>query len=221
MRISHLEKCTTCSGSGVKPGAKVKTCGTCNGGGVVMQVTRTPLGNFQTQTTCPDCRGSGQSVDEYCVSCSGQGVQRKSKQVSVNIPCGVDTGNKLRVAGEGDAGSRGGPAGDLYIFLQVKNDETFKRDGVDVYCELDISFVDAILGGMKKTRTLDENSLEVVVPPGTQPGTKLRLRGKGVPALSKPTQRGTLYVTINVKIPTELSDKEIKLVEQLKTLEGC
>lgn len=220
VRITHLEKCTRCSGSGVKPGAKVRTCSTCNGAGVVMQVTRTPLGNFQTQTVCPDCRGSGQSVDELCSTCGGQGVQRKSKQVSVNIPCGVDTGNKLRVAGEGDAGLRGGAAGDLYIFLNVKSDGKFKRNGVDIYSELDVSVVDAILGGSRETETLDEDALEVIIPPGTQPGTKLRLKGKGVPGLSKPSQRGTLFVTINVKIPTGLSDEETELVEKLKALQG-
>lgn len=185
-----------------------------------MQVTRTPLGNFQTQTVCPDCRGSGQSVDELCSTCGGQGVQRKSKQVSVNIPCGVDTGNKLRVAGEGDAGLRGGAAGDLYIFLNVKSDGKFKRNGVDIYSELDVSVVDAILGGSRETETLDEDALEVIIPPGTQPGTKLRLKGKGVPGLSKPSQRGTLFVTINVKIPTGLSDEETELVEKLKALQG-
>ena len=167
---------------------------------------------------CPNCRGSGQSVDEYCSLCGGQGVQRKSKQVSVNIPCGVDTGNKLRVAGEGDAGSKGGPAGDLYIFLNVNNDSNFKRDGVDIYSEIDISVFDAILGGCKRTTTLDEDALEVLVPAGTQPGTQLCLKGKGIPALSKPAQRGALYVTVNVKIPTELSEEEIRLIEKMKTL---
>jgi len=218
VRITHLEKCISCSGNGIKPGAKVQTCETCNGGGVVMQVTRTPLGNFQTQTMCPNCRGSGQSVDAYCSLCGGQGVQRKSKQVSVNIPCGVDTGNKLRVAGEGDAGSKGGPVGDLYIFLNVKHDCNFKRDGVNIYSEIDVSIIDAILGGRKRTMTLDEDALEVIIPAGTQPGTQLRLKGKGVPALSKPTQRGTLYVTVNVKIPTELSDEETRLFKKLKIL---
>ena len=177
------------------------------------------MGNFQTQTACPSCRGSGQSVDEYCSPCGGKGVQRKSKQVSVNIPCGVDTGNKLRVAGEGDAGSKGGPPGDLYIFLEVKDDGNFKRDGIDVYSELEVSVVDAILGGYKKTKTLDEDALEIVIPAGTQPGAKLRLKDKGVPALSKPTQRGTLYVTINVKIPMDLTNEETRLVEQLKVLQ--
>lgn len=216
VRIQHLETCDTCRGSGVKPGAKVRTCGTCGGSGVVMQVTRTPLGNFQTQTTCPTCRGTGQSVDEYCSACAGQGVQRKSKQVTVNIPCGVDDGVKLRVAGEGDAGAKGGPAGDLYIFLAVKPDPQLKRDGVDVFSDITVDVADAILGSSKPTRTLDEASLLVDIPPGTQPGAKIKLPGKGVPQLNKKTQRGDHYVTVNVKIPKQLSSKAKELVEQLK-----
>ncbi|KAJ1450690.1 hypothetical protein M885DRAFT_531638 [Pelagophyceae sp. CCMP2097] len=218
VKIQHLECCASCSGSGVKPGAKVTTCGTCAGNGIVLQVTRTPLGNFQTQTTCPACRGGGQTVSEYCAPCQGQGVQRKSKQVEVSIPCGVDDGNRLRVAGEGDAGARGGAAGDLYIFLAVKPDPHFRRDGQDVYSDLDVSFVDAILGGTAATRTLDESALELKVPAGTQPGTKLRLKSKGIPALNQPAKRGVHYVTVNVQIPTALSPEEEKLMMELRAL---
>ena len=216
VRISHLEKCETCEGSGVKPGAQVRSCATCKGSGVVMQVTRTPLGSFQTQTVCPTCRGSGQSVDAYCTQCSGQGVSRKAKQVSVTIPCGVDTGNKLRVAGEGDAGSRNGPAGDLYIFLSVKNLNGFERDGVDVTTRLSVDAYDAILGSSENIETLDEPSFSVDVPAGTQPGTKLRLKGKGAPALGKATQRGDHYVVVDVAIPKKLDGDSKKLVEELR-----
>jgi len=121
VRIRHLEKCDTCDGSGVKPGSKIKTCPVCNGSGVTMQVTRTPLGNFQTQQTCSNCRGTGQIVEEYCGTCSGQGLLQKTKQIKVTIPAGVEDGNKLRVRGEGDAGPNGGPPGDLYIFLKVRD----------------------------------------------------------------------------------------------------
>ena len=126
VRIRHLEKCDTCGGDGVKPGSKVNTCGTCGGMGVTMQVTRTPLGNFQTQQTCPTCRGTGQIVEEYCGTCSGKGMNSKTKQIKVTIPPGVENGNKLRVRGEGDAGPNGGPVGDLYIFLRVKEDKKFR-----------------------------------------------------------------------------------------------
>ena len=126
---------------------------------------------------------------------------------------------RLRVAGEGDAGPKGGPMGDLYIFISVRPDKAFKRDGVDVYSDLDISYLDAILGGTKSTKTLDEEALEIKIPPGTQPGTKLRLRAKGVPTLNKPQERGTHFVTVNVKIPTQLSADETDLVQKLKKLE--
>ena len=220
VRITHLESCGKCKGDGIEPGAKVTTCDTCRGSGVVMQVTRTPLGNFQTQSACPTCQGTGQSVEAYCAKCNGQGVERKAKQVSVTIPCGVDAGNRLRVAGEGDAGPRGGAAGDLYIFLDVKKDPVFTRDGVDVASSMEVSAADAALGCSVATPTLDEDACEVKVPAGTQPGTKLRLKGKGAPALSKPAQRGDLYVTVNVKVPTSLSDEERRLMEQLRDLQA-
>merc|ERR1740138_1908005 len=136
IKVRHLETCDTCNGDGIKPGSKVRTCTTCNGQGVVAQVTRTPLGAFQTQTTCPTCRGSGQQVDEYCGTCSGQGVVQKMKEVKIKIPCGVENGNKLRVPNQGDAGAKGGPTGDLYIFITVADDSDFKREGRDLYSDL-------------------------------------------------------------------------------------
>lgn len=168
VRIRHLETCDTCGGNGVKPGSKVSTCSTCNGMGVTMQVTRTPLGNFQTQQTCPDCRGTGQKVEEYCGTCSGEGNVSKTKQIKVDIPPGVEDGNKLRVRGEGDAGPSGGPAGDLYIFLKVKPDPNFRREGPEIYSEATVSYVDAILGASLKVPVVD-GDVTIKVPPGTQP----------------------------------------------------
>ena len=127
VRIRHLETCDTCPGDGVKPGSNISTCSTCGGSGVTVEVTRTPLGNFQTQQTCPNCRGTGQKIEEYCGTCGGQGLNQKTKQIKVTVPAGVEDGNKLRVRGEGDAGPNGGPAGDLYIFLRVKEDSNFRR----------------------------------------------------------------------------------------------
>ena len=135
VRIRHLETCDTCTGNGIKPGSKVNTCTACGGSGVTVQVTRTPLGNFQTQQTCPTCRGTGQQVEEYCGTCSGKGLNQKTKQIKVTIPAGVEDGNKLRVRGEGDAGPNGGPAGDLYIFLKVKQDANFRREGPEIYSD--------------------------------------------------------------------------------------
>jgi molecular chaperone DnaJ len=218
VRIRHLETCDTCGGNGVKPGSKVSTCSTCGGTGVTVQVTRTPLGNFQTQQTCPACRGTGQRVEEYCGTCGGQGVNQKTKQIKVTIPPGVDDGNKLRVRGEGDAGPNGGPAGDLYIFLRVKDDKIFRREGPEIYSEEKISYVDAILGNSIKTPVVD-GEVTIKVPPGTQPGQVMRLKGNGAARLGNPDQRGDHYVTMNVEIPTDLSKEERELVEKLKELQ--
>jgi len=217
VRIRHSETCDTCTGNGIKPGSKVTTCDTCGGSGVTVAVTRTPLGNFQTQQTCPACRGTGQKIEEYCGTCGGQGVNQKTKQIKVTIPPGVEDGNKLRVRGEGDAGPNGGPAGDLYIFLKVKNDPTFRREGPEIYSDETISYVDAILGASIKTPVVD-GEVTIKVPPGTQPGQIMRLKGNGAPRLGNPDVRGDHYVTMNVEIPKKLSKEEEKLVEQLKKL---
>ena len=217
VRIRHLEKCDTCGGNGVKPGSKVSTCPVCNGMGVTMQVTRTPLGNFQTQQTCPACRGTGQKVEEYCGTCGGKGLNSKTKQIKVTIPPGVENGNKLRVRGEGDAGPNGGPAGDLYIFLRVKEDKNFRREGPEIYSDASISYIDAILGASIKTPVVD-GEVTIKVPPGTQPGQVMRLRGNGAPRLGNPDSRGDHYVTMNVEIPNELSKEEEDLIKKLQDL---
>lgn len=218
VRIRHLENCDTCTGNGVKPGSKVNTCSACGGSGVTIQVTRTPLGNFQTQQTCPTCRGTGQEVEEYCGTCSGKGLNQKTKQIKVTVPAGVEDGNKLRVRGEGDAGPSGGPAGDLYIFLKVKPDKTFRREGPEIYSDASISYTDAILGASIKTKVVD-GEVTIKVPPGTQPGQVMRLKGNGAPRLGSPDVRGDHYVTMNVEIPKKVSKEEEKLVKELKELE--
>jgi len=201
----------------VKPGSKVTTCPVCNGMGVTMQVTRTPLGNFQTQQVCSACRGTGQKVEEYCGTCGGKGLNSKTKQIKVTIPPGVENGNKLRVRGEGDAGPNGGPAGDLYIFLRVKEDSNFRREGPEIYSDASISYIDAILGASIKTPVVD-GEVTIKVPPGTQPGQVMRLRGNGAPRLGNPDSRGDHYVTMNVEIPKDLSKEEEDLVKKLQEL---
>ncbi|KAL7477048.1 hypothetical protein ACHAW6_002866 [Cyclotella cf. meneghiniana] len=218
VRIRHLETCGTCSGSGVKPGAKVTTCSACNGVGVTMQVTRTPLGNFQTQQTCASCRGTGQKVEEYCGTCSGEGTVSKTKQIKVDIPPGVEDGNKLRVRSEGDAGPNGGPAGDLYIFLKVKSDPKFRREGPEIYSDATISYIDAILGTSLKVPVVD-GEVTIKVPPGTQPEQVMRLKGNGAPILGNASNRGDHYVTMKVEIPSNVSKEEKELVEKLQKLQ--
>merc|ERR1712176_232678 len=173
-------------------------------GGVTMQVTRTPLGNFQTQQTCSTCRGTGPKVEEYCGTCSGEGTVSKTKQIKVDIPPGVEDGNKLRVRGEGDAGPNGGPAGDLYIFLKVKTDNKFRREGPEIYSDATISYVDAILGA----------SLKVPVVDG-----EVRIKGNGAPVLGDSKKRGDHYVTMKINIPSNLSNEEKELVEKLQQLQ--
>ena len=215
IRITHLENCGTCTGSGVAPGSAVNTCGTCGGRGVVVQSVNTILGRMQQQARCPTCGGTGTVVEKYCGSCDGKGVNKKSKQLTITIPPGVEDGNRLRVRGEGDAGPKGGPSGDLYVFLSVTTDSNFRREGMDVYSDLGISYVDAILGTTVRIPTVD-GAVDLKVPAGTQPATVMRIEGKGAPKLNNVNLRGTHYVTVNVEIPKSLSSKEKELITQLK-----
>lgn len=219
IRFSHLENCGTCSGSGVKPGSKPRQCGTCDGSGNVTQVVRTPLGMFQQTSTCNACRGTGEVVDEFCASCGGRGRMQATKQLMITVPPGVDTGSRLRVRGEGDAGPRGGPPGDLYVMLRVKSSPDFTREGTNIYSKVKVSYLDAILGRVIAVKTVD-GVVEVNVAPGTQPGAVLRIDGKGIPKLGNASIRGDHFVTIVVKIPTRLSAEEKGLVMQLDEIGG-
>jgi len=217
VRIRHLQKCDTCMGNGIKPGSKANACNVCSGRGLTIQVTRTPLGNFQTQQTCVTCRGTGQRIEQYCRTCSGKGVVSKSKQIKVTVPPGVENGNKLRVRNEGDASPNGGSPGDLYIFLKVRKSSQFRREGPDIYSIASISFVDAILGSSIKTPVID-GEVTIKIPPGMQPGQVMRLRGSGAPRLGNPDSRGDHFVTVNVEIPKDLSTEENVLIGKLKDL---
>mmetsp|Transcript_78115 Transcript_78115/g.188624 ORF Transcript_78115/g.188624 Transcript_78115/m.188624 type:complete len:397 (-) Transcript_78115:164-1354(-) len=215
IRITHLETCGTCTGSGVAPGASVNSCSTCGGRGVVSQVVSTILGRMQQQVRCPTCGGSGSVVEKYCGSCDGKGVNKKSKQLTITIPPGVEDSNRLRVRGEGDAGGKGGPPGDLYVFLSVRADPRFRREGMEIYSEIAVSYVDAILGSTLKVPTVD-GVIDLQMPAGTQPGTTLRAEGKGAPKLNNVNVRGSHYVKVKVEIPQKISGKERELIQQLK-----
>ena len=214
IRIPHLETCTTCNGSGAKSGSGPTTCSTCGGVGQVRRATRTPFGNFTQVAECPSCDGSGQVIADPCTACGGQGVNQVRKKLRINIPAGVDSGTRLRVAGEGNAGLRGGPSGDLYVFLTVKPHPHLRRDGLTVLSDVKVSYLQAILGDTIEVDTVDgPTTLEI--PPGTQPNAVLTLENKGIPKLGNPVARGNQRVTVAVQLPTRLSDDERTLLEQL------
>lgn len=216
INVRRLEQCGTCGGNGIKPGAKSKTCSSCAGKGVVNNMQRTPFGVFNNVQTCPTCRGSGQEIEEYCPTCRGKGSVAETKEVSIRIPAGIDAGTSLRVKDSGNAGKRGGPRGDLFVEIRIKRDPKFKRDGIDIYTEEEISYYDAILGTSVSADTVDGKT-EVKIPAGTQPDQKLRLRGKGATKLGTDF-RGDQYITVKVKIPQNVSGKEKELIESISKL---
>ncbi|KAF3786360.1 Chaperone protein, partial [Nymphaea thermarum] len=216
IEITRLEKCSTCNGSGAKPGTKPVTCNTCGGQGQVISSARTPLGVFQQVSTCSACGGVGE-ISTPCNACSGDGRVRRTKRISLKVPAGVDSGSRLRVRSEGNAGRRGGPPGDLYVFIDVLADPVLKRDGTNILYTCKVSYIDAILGTTTKVPTVD-GMVDLKVPAGTQPGTTLVMSKKGVPFLGKPNTRGDQLVKVQVEIPKRLSSEERKLIEELASL---
>jgi molecular chaperone DnaJ len=214
IQIRHLETCSTCSGSGAKSGSGPTTCGTCGGAGQVRRATRTPFGSFTQVAPCPTCEGTGQVIADPCTACGGQGLQQVRKKLRINIPAGVDSGTRLRVASEGNAGQRGGPAGDLYVFLTVQSHPTLRRDGINIHAEVTINYLQAILGDTIEVETV-EGPAQLEIPAGTQPGAVLTLNGKGVPRLGNPVARGNQLISIKVQLPTKLNGEERELLEQL------
>ncbi|MDX2241788.1 MAG: molecular chaperone DnaJ [Leptolyngbyaceae cyanobacterium bins.302] len=220
IRISHLETCNTCEGSGAKPGTRPRTCTTCNGQGQVRRAARTPFGSFTQVSVCPTCNGTGQMIEEKCETCGGRGQRQETKKLKITIPAGVDNGTRLRVTGEGDSGQRNGPAGDLYVYLYVNEDAEFHREGINILSTLKVSYIQALLGSRIEINTVDDQPEELLVPPGTQPGTVLTLEGKGVPKLGNPVARGDHLITIKVDIPTKLGTEERELLEKIAKLRG-
>ncbi len=214
IKIPHLETCLTCKGVGAKPGTGPTNCSTCGGSGQVRRATRTPFGNFTQVAECPSCAGAGQIISDPCVNCGGNGVKQVRKKLRINIPPGVDSGTKLRVSGEGNAGLKGGPSGDLYVFIKVKKDPKLRRDGINIYSEISISYLQAILGDTVSIDTVD-GKVELKIPGGTQPNSTLTLDNKGVPRLGNPVARGCQEVLIKVKLPTRINEEERNLLEKL------
>ncbi len=219
IKFDHLENCPSCGGTGAEKGSKPVTCPTCHGSGQVQQVTRTPLGSFAQIVTCPDCHGTGKKIMNPCKYCKGQGKVQKEKKINVKIPAGVDNMSKIRVSGEGDAGTNGGPAGDLYVVLHVKASDYFKRDGNNVYSRLDITPAQAALGDEVVVKTLNGEQ-KIVVQPGIQSGNSIKIKGAGVPFIQRPSQRGDHIVIVAVKTPTKLSDEERSLYRRLYELQN-
>ncbi len=214
IKIPHLETCDTCKGIGAKPGTGPINCSTCGGSGQVRRATRTPFGNFTQVAECPSCGGAGQTIADPCINCGGNGVKQVRKKLRINIPPGVDTGTKLRVSGEGNAGLKGGPSGDLYVFIKVRKDNKLKREGINIFSEISISYLQAILGDTVSIDTVD-GKVDLQIPGGTQPNSTLSLESKGVPRLGNPVARGNHDVLIKVKLPIRVSEEERKLLENL------
>jgi molecular chaperone DnaJ len=211
IRVPTSVACETCSGTGAKAGTKPVSCPTCGGVGKV----RASQGFFTIERTCPGCQGRGDVIDDPCPGCSGSGRVTKERTLSVNIPAGVEDGTRIRLAGEGEAGLRGGPAGDLYIFLSIKPHPFFQRDGADVFCKVPIAMTTAALGGQIDVPTLEGNTTRVRVPDGTESGKQFRLKGKGMPVLrSKVT--GDMYIQVEVETPKNLTRRQRELLEEFE-----
>ncbi|HWJ88205.1 MAG TPA: molecular chaperone DnaJ [Pelagibacterium sp.] len=211
--VPTLVHCDTCEGSGAKPGTGFSTCRMCNGHGKV----RASQGFFTIQQTCPQCHGRGETMDQPCTDCHGQGRRQTSRTLSVDVPKGIEDGTRIRLGGEGEAGVRGGPAGDLYIFVSVKPHELFSRDGADLYAKVPISMITAALGGEFEVPTLEGTRAKVRVAEGTQPGQRVRLKGKGMPVL-RSSQVGDLYVQLDVETPQKLSRRQRELLEEFQSI---
>jgi len=211
IEITRIEKCDRCKGTGAEPGSKVKKCPDCNGMGQVKSVQSTPFGRFETVKTCSRCRGEGKIIEKPCSACRGNGQVRKPRKINLRIPAGIDTGSRLRVQGEGEEGLRGGPPGDLYINIMVKPHAKFKREGYTLINNLKINFVQAAVGADIEIPLLGGASHNLHIPEGTQPGTVLTVKGKGVPYLNG-HRNGDLKIVVEVTIPTKMDKRQKDLL---------
>jgi len=206
-------QCSPCNGSGAAGGSEPSTCPTCSGMGKV----RASQDFFTVERTCPSCSGMGQVISNPCSSCGGQGRSNKDRSLSVNVPAGVETGTRIRLSNEGEAGLRGGPAGDLYIFIEVREHKIFQRDGNSLFCRIPVSMSGAALGGDIEVPTMDGGRSRVKIPAGSQSGRQMRLRGKGMPAI-KSAQKGDMFIEIAVETPVNLTSKQRELLREFEAL---
>ena len=210
--FNHLGQCETCSGTGARPGTLVTRCDRCGGTGAMRTARQTPLGQFVTQTTCTKCNGEGTLIPTPCDTCRGRGRVERNRTLTVRVPAGVDDGSRIRVAGSGEGGARGGPPGDLYVYLGVAHHPRFRRDGTDLYVDVPIAFTQAALGATLDIDTFD-GPVPLAIAPGTQSGATYRVRGKGMPTV-RGAGRGDLLATVHVVVPTKLSRHERELLEE-------
>ena len=215
IKFSTSEKCNTCSGSGSKPGHDAGSCSMCGGHGQV----RSNQGFFTVQQTCPQCSGTGEEITNPCGSCGGQGKKQTSKRLSVTIPKGVDDGTRIRLAGKGEAGSRGASSGDLYLFINVYSHELFKRSDENLFFEYPVSIADAALGTSLEIPTIDGAKAKIKIPAGTQSGKQFRLKGKGMPYM-RGSGNGDLYVQVNTEVPVSLNKEQKELLEKFRKIEN-
>jgi len=211
--------CTDCKGTGVEGGGEPENCTQCNGSGQVARTQQTFLGTIRTATTCPNCRGAGQIIKNPCKSCRGQGLQTQVVENTVSLPAGVETGQTLRLAGEGGDGLKGGPNGELYVDIIVRDDPRFEREGRDLHTNLTVTFAQAALGDSIEIPGLKGSNIQIKLAAGTQPGTVMRIRHEGLPPLHGGT-RGDLYVQVQVHVPEKLSAAQEKLIRDLAELSG-
>ena len=211
--ISRVEICHTCSGAGNEPGTKVTSCSSCNGSGQVRRTQRSVFGQFSQVTTCPACQGRGSAMESPCATCRGVGMERRNRKTLVNIPAGVQAGMQVRLTGEGNVGSNGGPPGNLYIQVDVRNHEFFEREEYDLLYALPLNLAEASLGVEKLIPTLEGDTTPLKIPQGTQPGSEFRIRGKGIPHVNH-GRKGDLRVFVDVQVPTKLTSKQRKLLEE-------
>ena len=211
--VSSSVACDKCKGSGAKGGSEPSTCPTCSGIGKV----RAQQGFFTVERTCPTCTGRGQIITNPCTTCTGSGLQQRERSLGVNIPAGVETGTRIRLAGEGEAGMRGGPTGDLYIFIEVGDHEIFEREGPNLFCRVPVSMTKAALGGEIEVPTIDGGKSRVKVPAGSQSSKQMRLKGKGMPAI-RSSQSGDLFLELAIETPVNLSSEQKDLLKEFEKL---
>jgi len=219
IEFTRTESCSKCKGTGAEPGTNKTKCPKCNGTGEVRYAQTTPFGQFVRVGTCDRCNGTGEIIDKPCSKCAGTGKERKKRKISIKIPAGVDTGSVIPLRGEGEIGEKGGPPGDLYIYINVKPHEIFEREGNDIYCVVPISFVLAALGGEIEFPSLDGEKIKHIIPEGTQTDTVFKFKGKGIPNV-RGYGRGDQYVKVVVQVPKKLSEKQKEILRQFAIESG-